>query len=76
MTEESVLLFVDEIEEDDAWLMLGDKRHRVPRAVLPNGAGEGTWLRVCIDEAPAEAKEIEARRAQLTRSDAGGKLKL
>jgi hypothetical protein len=76
MKEESVVLFVDELEDGDAWLLLGDKRHRVPRAMLPIGAHEGTWLRLSIDQAPAEAQEIEAHRERLGRADPGGKVKL
>jgi hypothetical protein len=73
---ESTLLFVDAIEDDDAWLVLDDKRLRVPRAVLPPQAAEGSWLRLSLDQGPAEAKQIESRRAQLLRNDPGGKIKL
>jgi hypothetical protein len=78
MNEESVLFFIDAIEDDEALVLLEDKRHRFPRALLPAGAGEGTWLRLSVDrsqKAKVEA-EIEARRARLLRSDPGGNIKL
>ena len=78
MNEESVLLFVDAIEDDEAWVLLEDKRYRLPRALLPAGAGEGTWLRLTVDGARKQdvEAEIEARRARLLRSDPGGDIKL
>jgi hypothetical protein len=78
MNGESVLLFIDAIEDDEAWVLLEERRYRLPRALLPAGAGEGTWLRLTVDSAQkleAEA-EIAARRARLLRSDAGGDIKL
>jgi hypothetical protein len=76
MKHASTLLFVDAVEDDDAWLLLGDQRLRVPRAILPPEAGEGSWLRLSLDDGPAEAKQIESRRALLLRNDPGGKIKL
>jgi len=78
MNEESVLLFIDAIEDDEAQVLLEDKRYRMPRALLPVGAGEGTWLRLTVDRARKQEveAEIEARRARLLRSDPGGDIKL
>ena len=78
MNDESVLLFIDAIEDDGAWVLLEEKRYRMPRALLPAGAGEGTWLRLSVDRArKLEVEdEIEARRARLLRSDPGGDIKL
>ncbi len=73
---ESVLVFVDAIEDGDAWLVIGEQRYLVPRAVLPPAAREGTWLRFALDRAPPEAHDIEARRAQLMQADPGGNVKL
>jgi hypothetical protein len=74
--DEGVLLFVDELEEDEAWLLVGETRHRVPRAILPPEAREGDWLRVSPAQAPPEAQELERRRERLLRADSGGKIKL
>jgi len=78
MNEESVLLFIDAIEDDEAWVLLEDKRYRMPRALLPAGAGEGTWLRLSVDRARKldVQDEIAARRARLLGSDPGGDIKL
>jgi hypothetical protein len=76
MTEDGVLLFVDAIEDDDAWLLVGETRHRVPRAILPPDAGEGAWLRLAKAPAPAEVADLQARRAHLLQADPGGKVKL
>jgi hypothetical protein len=76
MKQEDVLLFVDEIEDDEAQVMLGEKRWSFPRALLPPGAREGSWLRLAVDTSQKLGKEIEARRARLLRSDPGGNVKL
>jgi len=76
MSEDGVLLLVDEIEDEDAWLLAGEKRYRVPRELLPAAAREGTWLRWTIDQAPGETRDMESRRERLTRADPGGKVKL
>jgi len=72
----SVLLFVDAVEDEDAWILIGDARHRVARAILPPGAGEGAWLRLSIDDPPPEVRDLQGRRAQLMQGDPGGKIKL
>jgi hypothetical protein len=76
MTEEGVLLFVDAIEDDEVRVLLGEQRHVLPRALLPPGAREGSWLRLAVAPSQEVGEEIEARRARLLRSDPGGKVKL
>jgi hypothetical protein len=76
MNEENVLLFIDAIEDDEAFVLLGEKRYSVPRALLPAGAGEGTWLRLSVDRSQKIEEEIAARRARMLRSDPGGDIKL
>ena len=76
MNEESVLLFIDAIEDDEALVLLEEKRYSMPRALLPAGAGEGLWLRLTLDRSKKVEEEIEARRARLLRSDPGGNIKL
>jgi hypothetical protein len=78
VTDDGVLLFIDAIEDEDAWILLGDHRHRMPRALLPPGAREGMWLRLQRDAAQTQkmTEEIEARRQRLVGSDPGGKVKL
>ncbi len=78
MTEEAVLLFIDAIEDDEALVLLGEKRFGFPRALLPASAKEGSWLRLSVDSAQQAkvGEEIEARRARLLRDDPGGNIKL
>jgi hypothetical protein len=73
---EGVLLFVDAIEDDEALVLLGERRWPMPRALLPPGAREGSWLRLSVDTSQRIGEEIEARRARLSRADPGGKIKL
>jgi hypothetical protein len=76
MTEDGVLLFIDAIEDDEAWVLLGEERHRLPRVLLPPGAREGVWLRLLVDPSRKVGEEIEARRERLVRGDRGGDVKL
>jgi hypothetical protein len=76
MSDEGVLLFIDEIEDDEAFVLLGEKRWSLPRALLPAGAKEGSWLRLAVDSSQKLGEEIEARRARLLRKDPGGNIKL
>jgi hypothetical protein len=79
MKEEDVRIFIDAIEDDEAVVLLGETRHRFPRALLPAGAKEGSWLSLSVDRSPQAqeiGEEIEARRARLLRSDPGGNIKL
>jgi hypothetical protein len=76
MTEEGVLLFVDAIEDDEARVLLGESPHTFPRALLPSGAREGSWLRLTLAPPQKLDEEIEARRARMLHSDPGGNIKL
>ncbi len=78
MTDDGVLLFIDAFEDDEALILLGERRYRMPRALLPPGAREGMWLRLGVDSAQTKkmTDEIEARRQRLVGSDPGGKVKL
>jgi len=76
MSEESTRIFVDAIEDDEAYLVVGEKRFAVPRAMLPKGAAEGTWLRLAVDGDDSLGRAIEARRSRLRGTDPGGDIKL
>jgi hypothetical protein len=76
MSDEGVLLFIDEIEDGEAFVLLGEKRFGLPLALLPAGAKEGSWLRLSLDSSQKLGEEIEARRARLLRKDPGGNIKL
>ena len=78
MTDQAVLLFIDAIEDDQALVLLGEKRFAFACALLPAGAKEGSWLRLSVDSAQQAkvGEDIEARRARLLRDDPGGNIKL
>jgi hypothetical protein len=78
MNEDALLLFIDAIEGDDAWILLGEQRHRMARALLPQDAREGAWLRLSVDAAQARkmTEAIEARRQRMLQDRPPGKLKL
>jgi hypothetical protein len=76
MKDESTRIFVDAIEDDDVYLVVGEKRFVVPRAMLPKGAAEGSWLRLAVEGDASLGREIEARRGRLLGTDPGGDIKL
>jgi hypothetical protein len=73
---ESTRAVVDRIEGDLAVLLVGDDEREIHVAVaaLPEGAEEGSWLRVRVDGDEVEVVELDpdATRAQRDRID--GKL--
>jgi hypothetical protein len=76
MSNSDVLLFIDAFEDDEAAVLLGEKRYRLPRALLPSGAKEGTWLRLAIDLSSNVGAAIESERARLVRSGGDSNIKL
>ena len=68
-------VFVDAVEDGHARLLLGDDAFTVPAALLPGGAGEGTWLKLTATVTPPQA-DPEALRRKLGKSDPGGPIKL
>jgi len=70
--------FVDSITDDVATLIFGDRLARVPRSLLPDGVGEGSWVELTIREI-AEPPDVAAqrrRRKALTTDDDGGDFEL
>jgi hypothetical protein len=68
-------VFVDAVENGRARLMLGDDAFTVPAALLPDGAGEGIWLKLTATVTPPQADPDSLRR-KLGRDDPGGPIKL
>jgi hypothetical protein len=68
-------VFVDSVENGRARLLLGDEAFTVPAALLPDDAGEGTWLKLSAAVTPPEA-DPEALRRKLGSDDPGGPIKL
>jgi len=71
----SSAVFVDAVENGRARLLLGDDAFTVPAALLPDGAGEGTWLKLTATVTPPQAAP-DALRRKLGRDDPGGPIKL
>jgi len=68
-------VFVDAVEEGHARLLLGADAFTVPAALLPDGAGEGTWLKLTATVTPPQA-DPDALRRKLGGDDPGGPIKL
>jgi hypothetical protein len=68
-------VFVDGVDEGRARLLLGDDAFTVPAALLPDGAGEGSWLKLTATVAPPQA-DPETLRRKLGGDDPGGPIKL
>jgi hypothetical protein len=76
MSNSDVLLFIDAIDDDEAVVLVGERRYRLPRAVLPTDAKEGAWLRIRIDTSSTVGAEIDIERTRLVGADDGGNIKL
>jgi hypothetical protein len=70
------LLFVDQLENGWAHVLLGEDAFDVPARLLPAGVKEGTWLRWSFAVAPAPADVGAAIRRKLQQGDDGGDIKL
>jgi hypothetical protein len=70
------LLFVDQIENGWAHLLLGETAFDVPVRLLPHGTKEGTWLRWSFAVGPPPPDAGAAIRRKLQQGDDGGDIKL
>jgi hypothetical protein len=70
------LLFVDQIDNGWAHLLLGEEAFDVPVRLLPAGTKEGSWLRWSFAVAPAPPDQGAAIRRKLQQGDDGGDIKL
>jgi hypothetical protein len=68
--------FVDAVEDEVARLLVGEQAFTVPRALLPAGAGEGSWVKIGIAVIPAPPDDSEERRRRLGAGDPGGDIEL
>jgi hypothetical protein len=69
-------LFVDDIEDDSASLLLGQHSFTVPRALLPDDVHEGDWLLFKVARTSPPPADTADRRGRLGRDDPGGDIKL
>ena len=68
-------VFVDAVEEGLARLELGEQAFTVPAALLPDGAGEGSWLKLTAT-VTAPPSDPDVLRRKLGSDDPGGPIKL
>jgi hypothetical protein len=76
MTASRTIAFVDALEDDVVRLLIGGEAFTVPRALLPAGAGEGSWIALWSAVVPAPPGDTEERRRRLGQDDPGGDIDL
>lgn len=76
MTATENIVFIDEVEDGVARLVLDEQVFHLPRALLPADAREGQWLRISMALTPAPPDASAALRKRLGESDPGGDIKL
>lgn len=76
MTTTETMVFIDEVEDRVARLVLDDQVFHLPRALLPAEAHEGQWLRISVAAASAPPDGSAALRKRLGENDPGGPIKL
>ncbi|MGA7741326.1 MAG: DUF3006 domain-containing protein [Polyangia bacterium] len=76
MTATENMVFIDEVEDLVARLVLGEQVFHLPRGLLPAEAREGQWLRISVALTPAPPNDSAAVRKRLGGSDPGGDINL
>ncbi len=69
-------LFVDEIDDGVARLLIGETVVSIPTHLLPEGAREGDWIELSVGVIPPPPQDTEERRKRLAADDPGGPIKL
>jgi hypothetical protein len=72
-------IFVDEIEDGIARVLIDELALSLPVNLLPPAAREGDWVELAarvIPAPPQSAQDTEERRKRLAADDPGGTLKL
>jgi hypothetical protein len=69
-------LFIDEIDDDSAQLLLAEHSFTVPRTLLPEDAREGEWLTLSVARTSPPPDDAAARRKRMGADDPGGTIKL
>jgi hypothetical protein len=68
--------FVDAVEDQVARLLIGDRAVDFPRALLPVGAREGSWVKIGVAVIPPPPDNTQARRQRMGEGDPGGDISL
>jgi len=69
-------LFIDQIDDETATLLLGERAFTVPTALLPANAREGEWLLCRMARTAGPSGDSTGRRERLGKDDPGGDIKL
>jgi hypothetical protein len=69
-------VFVDEVEDQVARLVAGERIFHLPLALVPADAHEGQWLRISIALVAAPPEGQTGLRNRLGGNDPGGPIKL
>jgi hypothetical protein len=70
------LVYVDAIEAGRARLVVDADAFTIPARLLPDGAREGSWLKLSVGLVPAPPSRAAAIRKRLAKDDPGGPIKL
>jgi hypothetical protein len=76
MTATEAIVFIDEVEDLVARLVLDQQVFHLPRGLLPAEAREGQWLRISVALTPAPPNDSAAVRKRLGEGDPGGDINL
>jgi hypothetical protein len=76
MTAKESIVFIDEIEDQVARLVLDDQVFHLPRALLPEQVREGQWLRISAALTPAPPSGGATLRQRLNKGDPGDDIQL
>ena len=76
MTTSETIVFIDEVEDRVARLVVGEEVFHLPRRLLPADAQEGQWLRISVTLTPAPPDDSAALRKRMGDGDPGGDIKL
>jgi hypothetical protein len=69
-------LFIDEIADGVARVLMAEEVLAVPVGLLPAGVREGDWVQMDVGIIDPPSSDAEARRRRLAKDDPGGPLKL
>jgi hypothetical protein len=76
MSTTEIAVFIDEVEDQVARLVAGERIFHLPLAFLPADAHEGQWLRISVTRVAAPPDSQAGLRNRLGGNDPGGPIKL
>ncbi len=76
MSTTETMAFIDELEEQVARLVAGERIFHLPLALLPADVREGQWLRINVTRVAAPPDSQTGLRNRLGGNDPGGPIEL